>query len=47
MIQFLPLEEAMAFHNVVLLIKSVLDKDKDKYYHEIVSNASNASNALP
>ena len=35
----------MAFHNVILLIKSVLNKDKDKYYHKIV--LEKASNALP
>ena len=28
----LPLEKTMAFHNVIILIKSVWNKDKNKYY---------------
>ena len=31
----LPPEKAMAFHNVVIFIKSVFNKDKNNYYYNI------------
>ena len=31
----LPLEKTMAFHNVIILIKSVCNKDKNKYYYNM------------
>ena len=32
---FLSLEKTMTFHNVVILIKSVFNKDKNNYYYNI------------
>ena len=32
---FLPLEKTVTFHNVIILIKSVQNKDKNNYYHNI------------
>ena len=32
---FLPIAKKMALHNVIILIKSVLNKDKNHYYYEI------------
>ena len=40
-----PLEETIAFHNVVILIKSVFDKDKNNYYYDIF--LENTSYELP
>ena len=40
-----PLEKAMTFHNVVILIKSVFDKDRNNYYYNIF--LEKASNELP
>ena len=31
----LPLEETIPFHNVIILIKSVLNKAKNNYYYNI------------
>ena len=31
----LPLEKTLTFHNVVILIKSVFNKDKNNYYYNI------------
>ena len=31
----IPLEKTVIFHNVIKLIKSVFNKDKNNYYHEI------------
>ena len=31
----LPLEKTMTFHNVIILIKLVLNKDKNNYYYNI------------
>ena len=31
----LPPERALAFHNVIILIKSVFNKDKNKYFYNI------------
>ena len=36
----LPLEKTLTFHNVIILIKSVFDKDKNNYYHNIFSEKS-------
>ena len=40
-----PLEKTMTFHNVVILIKSVFDKDRNNYYYNIF--LEKASNELP
>ena len=32
---FLPIEKILTFHNVIILIKSVVNKDKNKYYYNI------------
>ena len=32
---FLPLGKAMTFHDVLILIESVLNKDKNNYYYNI------------
>ena len=32
---YLPLEKAMTFYNVIILIKSVFNKDKNNYYYNI------------
>ena len=32
---FLPLEKTLTFHNVIILIKSVFNKDKNNYYYNI------------
>ena len=32
---YLPLEKTMTFHNVIMLTKSVLNKDKNNYYYNI------------
>ena len=32
---FLPLEKTITFHDVILLIKSVWNKDKNNYYYNI------------
>ena len=32
---FLPLKKTMTFHNVIILIKTVFNKDKNKYYYNI------------
>ena len=32
---YLSLEKTMTFHNVIKLIKSFFDKDKNKYYYNI------------
>ena len=38
----LPLEKIMAFHNVIILIKSLFNKDKNNYYYNIfLEKASN------
>ena len=31
----LPLEKTLTFHNVIVLIKSVFNKDKNNYYYNI------------
>ena len=31
----LPIEEILTFHNVITLIKSVVNENKNKYYHNI------------
>ena len=31
----LPPEKAMTFHNVIILIKSVFNKDKSNYYYNV------------
>ena len=31
----LPLEKVLTFHNVVILIKSVFNKDKNNHYYDI------------
>ena len=33
----LPIEEILTFHNVILLIKSVANENKNKYYYNIFS----------
>ena len=33
---FLPLEKSLSFHNVIILITSVSNKDKNHYYYNIV-----------
>ena len=39
---FLSLEKSMTFHNVIILIKSVWNKDKNSYYYNIfLEKASN------
>ena len=30
---FLPLEETLTFHNVIIYIKSVINKDQNHYYY--------------
>ena len=40
-----PLEKTMTFHNVVILIKAVFDKDRNNYYYNIF--LEKASNELP
>ena len=39
-----PLEETMTFHNVVILSKSVWNKDKNSYYYNIFSEKAYESN---
>ena len=41
----LPLEKTMTFHNVIILIKSVFNKDKNNCYYNIC--LGKASNVLP
>ena len=31
----LPIEKILTFHNVIILIKSVVNKNKNQYYHNI------------
>ena len=31
----LPIEKALTFHNVIILIKPVLNKDKNHYYYKM------------
>ena len=31
----LPLEKTLTFHNVILLINLIFDKNQNKYYHNI------------
>ena len=31
----LPIEKILTFHNVIILIKSVVNKNKNKYYYNI------------
>ena len=31
----LPIEKILTFHNVIILIKSVIDENKNKYYYNI------------
>ena len=31
----LPIEKALVLHNIIILIKTVLNKDKNHYYHKI------------
>ena len=31
----LPIEKILTFHNVIILIKSVVNKNKSKYYYKI------------
>ena len=33
----LPLEKKMAFHNLIIFIKSVVNKNKNEYYYNIFS----------
>ena len=33
---FLPIEKRLTLHNVIIFIKSVLNKDKNHYYYNIV-----------
>ena len=35
----LPLEKTMAFHNVMIPIKSVFNKDKNTYYYILLEKA--------
>ena len=32
---FWPIEQILAFHNVIILIKSVVDKNKNNYFYNI------------
>ena len=32
----LPIEKTLTFYNVIILIKSVLNKDKNHYYYRII-----------
>ena len=32
---FLPIEKTLTLHNVIILIKSILNKDKNHYYYKI------------
>ena len=32
---YLPIQKILTFHNVILLIKSVINKNKNKYYYNI------------
>ena len=32
---FLPIEKILTFHNVIILIKSVVNKNKNEYYYNI------------
>ena len=41
----LPLEKRITFHHVIIFIKSVWNKDKNNYYHNIFSEK--ASYELP
>ena len=41
----LPLEKTMTFHNVIIFIKSVFNKDKNNYYYNIF--LEKGSNKLP
>ena len=41
----LPLEKTVTFHNAIMFIKSVFDKDKSNYYYNIL--LENASYELP
>ena len=41
----LPLEKTMTFHDVIILIKSVWNKDKNSYYYNIL--LEKASNEFP
>ena len=41
----LPLEKTMTFHNVIIIVKSVFNKDKNNYYYIIL--LEKASNELP
>ena len=34
---FLPIEKILTLHNIIILIKSVLNKDQNHYYHNILS----------
>ena len=33
----LPIEKKLAFHNLIILIKSVVNKNKNEYYYNIFS----------
>ena len=35
LINYLPIEKILTFHNVIILIKSVNDKNKNNYYYNI------------
>ena len=32
---FLPIEKTLILHNVIILVKSVLNKDQNRYYYNI------------
>ena len=34
---FLPIEKILTFHNVIILIKSVVNKIENNYYYNIIS----------
>ena len=42
----LPLEKAMTFHDVIILIKLIFNKDKDKYYYNIFLDKDDAIDTM-